>query len=95
MLVQQAFDFFGAGVFCGGNEALLRRHYRAHQDVVFHVAQVATGNDADDFAVFQYRQAGKFVLLGDGAHFADGGVWRGGERVADDAGLEALDLAHF
>ena len=80
VFVQECLDFFGAGVFLGGNEARLRRHDFAHADVVFHVAQVAAGNDANDFAVFQHRQAGEFVLLGDGAHFADGGVWRGGER---------------
>ena len=95
MFVQECLDFFGAGVFFGGNEARLRGHDFAHADVVFHVAQVAAGNDANDFAVFQHRQAGEFVLLGDGAHFADGGVWRGGERVADDARLKAFDFAHF
>ena len=94
-LLQQQFDFAGACRFFGGYELVLRRHDIAHEFIVFGIAQVAAGNDADHFAVLNHRQAGKFVFVGTFAHFANGCERRGGERVADDAGLKALHFAHF
>ena len=35
------------------------------------------------------------MFVGTFAHFANGCERRGGERVADDAGLKALHFAHF
>ncbi|MNT19064.1 hypothetical protein D3C72_1543010 [compost metagenome] len=57
---------------------------------------IAVGDDADQLAAaVHHRHAGDVARLGQGQHVADGGFRADGDRVADDAGLELLDLGHF
>ena len=59
-------------------------------------AHVTVGDDADQLAAaVHHRHAGDVARLGQGQHVADGGFRADGDRVADDAGLELLDLGDF
>ena len=95
IFMQQGLDFLSAGVFAGGHQSVLRGHHLAHRDIVFHIAQIAAGDDADQLAVFQHGQTGEFMFAGNLAHFAHARIRRGGERIANHARFKALHFAHF
>ena len=56
-------------------------------------AQIAVGDDADDFAIgLHHRQPGNTVLLCQRQHVPHGHVLGNCDRILDDAALEPLDL---
>src|SRR5690606_21697997 len=58
-------------------------------------AHVAAGDDADQLVAVDDRDAGDVARPGQLEHFADGGLRADGERLADHAGFEVLDLQHL
>lgn len=96
VLVHQRLGFVEGGAFLHGDQAVLRRHDVAQGlvEAVFE-AQVAVGDDADQLAPFDHRQArdAMLALQRDGvAHLHVGGD---GNRVDDDAEFVALDARDF
>jgi hydrogenase maturation factor HypE len=61
--VHQRLGFFEGGALAHGHQALARSHDLRHPgaEPLFE-AQVAVGDDADDAAAFDHRQAGDAVL---------------------------------
>jgi hypothetical protein len=95
--VQQLHRFLAGRAFAHRDQLLLRRHDRLDRLVELGLeAQVAVGNDADHLpAVLHHREAGDLVLALQGDHVAHRHLGRNGHRVAQHAGLEALDLEHL
>ena len=95
--VQQLQHFIRRGAFLDRDQAILLGHDVADRIVQLGLeAHVAVGHDAGQQAVAaHHRHAGDVVRLGQGQHIADGGFRADGDRVADDTGLELLDLGHF
>jgi hypothetical protein len=68
---------------------------RAFGVEVFFETQVAVGDDADHLLAFHHREAAEAVLVLQRDHVADLHRRRHRDRVAQHAGLEALDARHF
>ena len=96
VLVQQLTDFVLVGAFADGDQTLFRGHHVADLGVqAAFEAHVTGGDDADQVAVRQHRNAGDVVQAGQVEQVAHGGVGVDGDRVLDHASLELLDLADF
>jgi hypothetical protein len=79
-----------------GDQLVARRHDVADRDVVAGLeAQVAPGHDADDLAAVTDREAGHAELLREVDHLAHGVRGRDDDRIAQYAGLVALDAGHL
>src|SRR5574343_1776800 len=93
----QLLGFLDAGPFLDRDQPFFRRHDRLDRLVeVGFEAQVAVSDDADDLAgLVDDRQTGNPVLAGDLDHIANRHGRRNGDRILQDAGLEALDLGDF
>jgi len=65
VLVHQAAGFVDGSAFLDGDQLGFRRHDVGHLGVQARLeAQIAVGDDADQLAVIDHRQAGNFVLTG-------------------------------
>ncbi|CDF94346.1 hypothetical protein BN844_3546 [Pseudomonas sp. SHC52] len=96
VLVQQFADFVLAGAFLDRDQALFRRHHLADGGIQAVLeTHVAGGDDADQVAIVQHRNAGDVVHAGQFEQIAHRGIGLDGDRVLDHASLEPLDLAHF
>ena len=96
VLVQQRQHFVLGSALLHRDQPLLARH-----DVLDRIlgllleAQVAVGDDADELLAIDHRHAGDVVRARDLHDFADRGLRRHRDRIADHARFELLDQAHF
>src|SRR5471032_37928 len=96
VLVHQALGLGRVGVLVDVDQIVARRHLGARLGVEFlFKAQVAVGDDADHHVAFDDRETGNTILLGQRDDVADLHLRRNRDRVAQHAGLEALDAQHF
>ncbi len=96
MLVQRLEHIVLGGVLGHGDEALLRRHDRRHGRIELGLeAQVAVRDDADHLAAADHGHAADAARAREIEHLANGHLGRDGDRVADHATLEFLDLGDF
>ena len=95
--VQQLEHFLVAGALAHGDQPVLLGHDVADRVVQLGLeAHVAAGDDAGQLpGVIHHRHAGDVAGAGQRQHLADGGVGPDRDRIADDAGLELLDLGHL
>lgn len=96
MLVHQGLGFVQRRAFLHRDQAILRGHDVAQRLVeVLFEAQVAVGDDTDQLAAFDHRQAGDAVLAlqRDGVAHLHQGSDR--DRIDHDAELVTLDAGHF
>ena len=93
VLVHQVAGLFQAGVFLDGDEAFMRSHDVLDRLIqIAFEAQVAVGDDPDQFFALHHRQAGDLVLTGQTQHVAHRHVRRDGDGILDHAAFKAL---HF
>ena len=92
VLVQERLGLGRAGAFAHGDQLVARSHDLADRHVVARLeAQVAPGHDAHHLAAIQDREAGDPQLLLHRDHLPHGVLRRDDDRVAQNAGLVALD----
>ena len=93
VLVHQRLRELELGALGHGDQAVALGHDVGHRLVEIGLeAQVAVGDDADDFLAVDHRQAGDPVLSRQHQNFAHRHRRRHGYRVLDHAAFEALDL---
>ncbi|MNV13593.1 hypothetical protein D3C71_1042410 [compost metagenome] len=96
VLVQQFTHIVLVGAFLDRDQTLFRRHHftdSGFQTVL--ETHVTGGDNADQVAIVQHRNAGDVVHAGEFEQFAHGSVGVDGDRVLDHTGFVTLDLADF
>ena len=95
VLVEDLFGVFEGGADRDGDEVVLGHDVADGDAGVADEAEVAVGEDADEFAAFGDGDAGDFVAAHDFEGVGDGAVGVDGDGVDDHAGLGAFDFVDF
>ena len=96
MAMQQGHRFGARRAFAHRHQTLARRHdiFRRLIEIGFKT-QIAVGDNPDHGFAVHYRQAGNFVTLGEGQHFAHGHVRRNRIGIFHYAAFEAFHFRDF